>query len=70
LKELEALLKTLQRQEIRAANRKVSGPSSSKETDNTNVVSMESSPLKLQKTPGNDKIGKGESDPLLKAKVQ
>jgi len=45
------------------------GPSSSKATDNVNVVSTESSPLKLQKTPGNDQIGKGESDPLLKAKV-
>jgi len=47
LKELEALLKTLQRQEIRAANRKVSGPSSSKATDNTDV-STESPPSKLQ----------------------
>lgn len=47
LKELEALLKTLQRQEIRAANRKMSGPSSSKATDNTDV-STESPPPKLQ----------------------
>lgn len=59
LKELEALLKTLQRQEIRAANRKVSGPSSSKATDNTNVVSTETSPLKLQNA-SNGKI-KGKS---------
>lgn len=59
LEDLEALLKTLQRQETRAANRKVSGPSSSKGTDNPNAVSTESLPVKLQNA-SNGKI-KGKS---------